>query len=238
LARHYLDASPRAICDFGAGNGELCKLLAEQYEDAQLICYEPTPQLLIEARQNLSRVTNVELHQDTRSIPPETLDLLFCLEVFEHLPTEETVAAMQTILRLLRPGGIVIIGVPVEIGLPALYKGLFRMSRRYGAFDANLKNVTLASLGHPPRDRPISEIAPGLRFHFHHTGFDFRRLKETVGRHFRLCAESASPFPLLGARLMPEIYFVAKRASPRPLPNTEPRNGSRPLPAISNVLKA
>ena len=47
---------PEFICDFGAGNGELCKLLAEHYPDAKLTCYEPTTGLISEAKKYLTRI--------------------------------------------------------------------------------------------------------------------------------------------------------------------------------------
>lgn len=211
LAGRRLKA-PRVVCDFGAGNGELCKLLAERYETARLICYEPAPGLLAEARENLKAVSRVEFCRDIRGVAPATVDLVLCLEVFEHLPPEETVEALRAISALLVPQGTIVIGVPVEVGLPALYKGIFRMSRRYGAFDAAPKNVALSLLGHPPQNRPVSEIAPGLRWHFEHLGFDFRRFGKLLERHFKSIEVSASPLAALGTGLMPEAYFVGEKA--------------------------
>jgi SAM-dependent methyltransferase len=205
---------PKAICDFGAGNGELCKLLAEYYQNAKLICYEPTPSLLSEARQNLCALPEIEFCQDIQTVASGTLDVVFCLEVFEHLPPEETANALQTISDLLKPEGIIIIGVPIEVGIPALYKGIFRMSRRYGAFDANMKNVVMSFFCYPPKNRPVSEIEPGFNFHYEHMGFYFRLLRETIGNYFKLDKVSASPFSALGSWLMPEIYFVATKANP------------------------
>ena len=127
--------------------------------------------------------------------------------------------ALQTISDLLKPDGAIIIGIPVEVGVPALYKGIFRMPRRYGAFDANLKNVALSFLCQPPRNRPISEIAPGLRYHYEHMGFDFRRFKEILSDYFKLKKVSASPFSALGTWLNPEVYFVAEKANKRMQPD-------------------
>jgi SAM-dependent methyltransferase len=203
--------APRLVCDFGAGNGELCKLLAARYEEARFACYEPAAYLLAEARENLKAVSRVEFHQDIRELERGAFDLVVCLEVFEHLPPEETIEALRTISALLKPGGTVIIGVPVEIGLPALYKGVFRMSRRYGAFDATPKNVATSLLGRPPQNRPIAELAPGLRFHYEHLGFDFRNLRRLLDRYFRSIEVSASPLSAVGTWLMPEVYFVGAK---------------------------
>lgn len=214
--------SPATICDFGAGNGELIRLLAGRYPKATFLCYEPTPRLLSEARVNLNGFDMVELCSDVRGVVRETIDVVFCLEVFEHLPSAETANALQQIYDLLRPGGTVVIGVPVEVGIPALYKGLFRMARRYGSFDAEVKNVALAFLGCPPTDRPVSEIAPGLLFHFEHMGFDFRRFRRTLTRKFDLRKVSASPFSAFGPLVMPEVYFVATKAEVTPASRTPP----------------
>jgi SAM-dependent methyltransferase len=203
---------PKTVCDFGAGNGELCKLLAKQYPGASIICYEPTASLLSEARHNLKYVSNVEFCQDIQSINSGTLDVIFCLEVFEHLPPKETTDALQAISDKLKPKAKVIVGVPVEVGVPALYKGIFRMFRRYGAFDANVKNVALSFLWHPPSKRPASEITPGFRYHYEHMGFDFRPFMAILDNYFKVKKVSASPFAMLGSLFMPEVYFVAEKA--------------------------
>lgn len=201
------------ILDFGAGNGELLKILYNYYSASEFICYEPTPDLLSEAKRNLNTVSGVKFCENLEYIASESLDMIFCLEVFEHLPPKETTEAFKKIHALLKPGGNVIIGVPVEIGIPALYKGLFRMTRRYGAFDANIKNIGLAFFGYPPKNRPSSEIAPGLRFHFEHMSFNFRRFKQIFRHYFDLQKTSSSPFSVLGPALMPEIYFIGKKAN-------------------------
>ncbi|MGW8256516.1 MAG: methyltransferase [Thermoguttaceae bacterium] len=210
-----LPQEPRAICDFGAGNGELCKLLVEYYENAKLICYEPTPNLLSEAKQNLAGIDEVEFCDDIRGVAHRTFDLVFCLEVFEHLPPKETAEALRQIYDLLTSTGTIIIGVPVEVAVPAIYKGFFRMLCRYGAFDANIKNMLLSFVLRPPVNRPISEIAPGFGFHYAHMGFDYRRFKEILSVYFTVSKMSASPFAALGPWLMPEVYFVAEKTDCR-----------------------
>jgi SAM-dependent methyltransferase len=203
--------SPKVICDFGAGNGELLRLLSEKYPEARLVCYEPAPSLLDEARQRLADDPRVEFRQEVDSLADGSFDLLSCLEVFEHLPPEETSAALSAIGRLLQPGGVVVIGVPVEVGLPALYKGMFRWARRRGSYDTHGKNVLSSTIGRPPRDRPIVEIAPGIRFHSFHMGFDHRTFRRMVEERFTIVDVSASPFRFVGTWLMPEVTIVVIR---------------------------
>jgi predicted SAM-dependent methyltransferase len=75
--------------------------------------------------ENLADLPQVEFCSDVTSIVQCSVDILFCLEVFEHLPAMETENALQQIERVMNSDGKVIIGVPVEIGFPALYKGGF-----------------------------------------------------------------------------------------------------------------
>jgi trans-aconitate methyltransferase len=208
-----LDNPPTSICDFGAGDGELCKHLSAHFPNAGIVCYEPTANLLDEARENVSAIRNIEVAGEYRNIESHSFDVVTCLEVFEHLPPEQVVDALEKISTLLKPDGVIIIGVPVETGIPALYKGVFRMSRRYGAFDANFRNVTRALLGRPPTVRPVDEIAPGFKYHWEHMGFDIRRFKATLAGYFELDQPSASVRTRLGSIFMPEAYFVIDRTN-------------------------
>lgn len=202
---------PASICDFGAGNGELCKLLRSHFPAANIACYEPTSNLLAEAKENLRGVPNIKFWQHIDSTCYEAFDVIFCLEVFEHLPNQELINAIKSIHALLKPGGIFILGVPNEIGIPALYKGEFRMSRRYGAYDAKPKNIAMSLIGKPPKDRPVSEIAPGIRFHYEHMGFDWRRLTNDLQDYFCIQSVAGSPISSLSCFLMPEIYFLSTK---------------------------
>jgi SAM-dependent methyltransferase len=207
--------APKVILDFGSGNGELCKLIAVQFPAAKIICYEPTPNLLAEAKENLADLAQVEFRSDLKAIAQSSIDIVFCLEVFEHLPPLETAQALSQIDILLHDNGSSIIGVPVEIGFPALYKGVFRMSRRLGEFDASLKNVLSATFGILPKQRPVSIITPKFSYHFYHLGFDYRDLRMQLSQKFSLQKITSSPFSILGLWINPEAYFVVKKKALR-----------------------
>lgn len=199
------------ICDFGAGDGETSKWVAQRFPDAHIVCFEPAPSLFAQALVNLAGRQRIRLVSEPDAIADDSIDTVLCLEVLEHLPPAESAQALSRIHRMLKVGGRAIFGLPNEVGLPALYKGLFRMSRRYGDYDATVRNVVSSTFGYPPRDRPVEEIGPGLRFHYFHTGFDYRAFELELGRHLEPVARSSSPLPWLGVPLNPEVYFVARK---------------------------
>ena len=203
------------ILDFGGGNGELLRQL-EVSPPIYATLYEPTPSLMAEAKQRLSSSDSVAFIESTTVLHDETYDYVFCLEVFEHLPGKETVQALAEIQRLLKPGGLVVIGVPIEIYFPALVKGIFRISRRYGEFDATLGNVFSAVIGQPPSQRPTTEIAIGFNYHFPHLGFDFRCLQRQIAKSFLIKKRWFSPFPIFGSMLNSEVYYLLQKTKITP----------------------
>jgi PPOX class probable F420-dependent enzyme len=212
------------LLDFGAGGGELTRIVAGRFPRARVFCYEPAPDLLEEARQNLSGIENVVLVPSLEQLEGMRFRYVFCLEVFEHLPRRESVRAIRALNRLLARGGTAVVGVPNELFLPALIKGLFRMTRRYGAFDARPGNVLRAAVGRPPAKRPVREITAGLPYHFHHTGFDHRELRRTLSETFEVERQFASPVG--GELLGTEVYLILKKRAKasRQAGRSEPRS--------------
>jgi SAM-dependent methyltransferase len=196
------------VLDFGCGNGELCRRIGIR-SDVTLICYEPSSRLYAEAADNLANI-NVTLTRNIDSVARSSVDIVFCLEVFEHLPEGELRKACRQIADLLRPDGFAVIGVPIEIGPPALLKGLFRMARRYGSHDATIRNVLLATIGEPP-DRAVSMMEPGLAYFFPHLGFDHRKLAALLSEYFVIEKVLCSPFHWLRSWANSEMYFRLRR---------------------------
>ena len=201
---------PLVICDFGAGNGEVCKLLPTTYVNPSITCYEPAPQLFTEAKHNLQNIMNCQINfvNNVTELAPNEFDIIFCLEVVEHLPVFDLKKVFRSIARALKPEGIVIIGVPIELGLPALYKGMFRMYRRYGSYDATIPNVVNAFMGRPPRRGPVKEICSGFPYYYEHLGFDHREFLNMCAVDFKILKTSSSPFNWGRGILMPELNIA------------------------------
>jgi ubiquinone/menaquinone biosynthesis C-methylase UbiE len=209
LCRAKTDAN--VIVDFGAGNGELCMQLSGEFPAATIYCYEPHQEFLDQARDNLKHIDNIIFCSDPAQLASSSADILFCLEVFEHLPEKELDLALKQFKRMLAVDGIAVIGVPVETGLPALYKGIFRMLRRFGEFDAQFKQIISAVFGRPVSERPKVKLLQGGNYHPHHLGFDHRQFRDVMSCNFNVLKISASPFPILGLLVNPEANFLVKR---------------------------
>jgi len=207
------DLSPAMIVDYGGGDGALCRSAALVWPQAEFLCFEPAPQLADQARALLADTPRARVVEDEASLASASADLLFCTEVFEHLPGAETARALDEIERILKPGGTAIIGVPVEIGPPALAKGLFRTLRRPGDFDARPGVILQALAGRAPGPRPLEAISPGRAYFPHHAGFDHRALVSQVAERFQVGHRAGSPFPALPAWLNSELYVRVTRAA-------------------------
>lgn len=199
------------VVDYGAGDADAAARLAERRPGVEVIAFEPTPELLEEARVRTAGVSGVRLVQAEEEMPSGWADVALCLEVFEHLPDAETRAAVAVLERVLRPGGVLIVGVPLEIGPVALVKGGFRIARRPREFDARWKGIVAAAMGAPPGDRPIREIAPGRPYHPHHLGFDHRRFERMLKERFDVAARTGSPFGRALGPLNMELYITGRK---------------------------
>lgn len=206
--RHLDPGFSGHLLDYGAGGGELTGMLARRFPASEVVCYEPAPDLFEEAKEDLAGLRNVELVSSFEDLKGRRFEYAFCLEVFEHLPPRRTEQAIRRLNRLLAPGGTLVIGVPNELFVPALAKGIFRMTRRYGAFDARPSNVLKAALGRPPKTRPVRRIARGLPYHMAHTGFDYRKLQERLSEAFEPVRSFGSPIDAAPWLLSSEIYLV------------------------------
>ncbi len=212
--RNIRAPGPIRVLDFGCADGELVRRMAGGPSIAACV-YEPEASAMAQAKRKLSGLDWVAFAESLEGLAPGSFDYVFCLEVLEHLPDRETGDALASIHRMLKPDGRAIIGVPHELHLPALLKGLFRMSRRYGEFDARPGNIIAAAAGAPPRERPLREVAPGLFYYDSHLGFDYRALERKFPVHeLEVTRKWFCPVPFLGSLLNSEVYYVLRKTGP------------------------
>lgn len=209
LAALPRDLEPRVVVDYGAGDGELARRLAERFSQARVVAFEPAPEFAAAARLRLG--TRGEVVEDEDALP-EAADLVVCTEVFEHLPPEQEVAALERIGGMLGANGRLLIGVPVEVGPPALVKGLFRMARRAGEEDARPGAIWAAFSGRPSRERGTVLLA-GRPYHPSHTGFDHRAFAARLRARFEVEGARNSPLARAPVWASAETYMLARNRS-------------------------
>ena len=110
------------VVDFGAGSGTFAEAVREA--GARVTCIEPDATL----RTMLSH-KGFEVHADLDGVADRTFDLVYSLNVLEHI--EDDAAAVRSLSRHVRPGGGIFIFVPA---FPSLFTSMDRLvghCRRY-----------------------------------------------------------------------------------------------------------
>jgi ubiquinone/menaquinone biosynthesis C-methylase UbiE len=106
----------------------------------------------------------VEIFHGTAEYLPyanAVFDLIFCFETLEHVSNERS--AISEMTRVLKPGGRVVISIPIEFGLILLLKFLFRYA--IGQREYNLSELSKAVIGREPKKIKRNE----------HKGYDYRK---------------------------------------------------------------
>ncbi len=210
-----LSFSSSTVLDFGGGDGELCIQLARNNVSSNIVCYEPTEYISKQAEERTQGINHISIISSLDSIAAESVDVIYSLEVFEHLPENETNEAIEKIDSMLKPGGVLIIDIPNELFFVAFYKGIFRIFRRYGEFDAIFRTIFKCVIGRPPKSRPVAEITPGKKYHFHHAGFDHRILGKRLQQRFSCYKKVFSPIRWIAGWGSPEVYYLLKKGDPQ-----------------------
>jgi SAM-dependent methyltransferase len=195
--------TPGRILDYGAGDAELLRMLASGgTAGAEFWGFEPF--LAAEARANIGSTGNagVRIVEAASELPTRYFDLVYCLEVLEHLPEELQEETIRKIGEVVRPGGRCVVSVPIEVGAASLVKNIIRAAVRQSHPGATPVSIIRSALGGRIR-RPKADYIPS------HVGFRYRDLERLFDRlSIRILREVCSPFPLLGKRLNSQVFYV------------------------------
>jgi SAM-dependent methyltransferase len=122
------------VLDFGAGNGLFASMLFTEY-GIRCDCLEPDPQL---AGQIVNSKGHFSVIPDLNSLPKKTYDLIYSLNVLEHI--EDDVQVLQQLKSKLKLGGKLLIYVPAFM---LLYSN---NDKRVGHFRRYTKKTMLKAL--------------------------------------------------------------------------------------------
>jgi SAM-dependent methyltransferase len=144
---------------------------------------------------------------ELRCGPPEALpsllkdascDLALCTETLEHVPDPR--ALLDTMVRYVRPGGEIIVTVPIEVGPSLLLKELGRyLANRKGGYGSD---------SYSPHELVSAAVFWDVSFPSSHTdsaatswghkGFDFRAIEAMFAPAIDVVERVFTPFPPFG----------------------------------------
>lgn len=190
-----------AVLDYGTGDGHFLELCRARFPESELWGYDPV------VRNGGPNVSSPKIVSDPHALPREHFTTITLFETAEHLPDQELHQVLETIKTLLAPGGRVIISVPVEVGLPAMIKNLYRAVRRKDYERLTFLNYFKAIFG-IPFERKVNVIDQGLRYIHTHMGFSHRRFERILKEHWTIQQRIGTPVKLFGAALNTSLYYV------------------------------
>lgn len=109
------------VADFGAGNGSFTQAVSEHVSSIYAI--EPDPQLGQEIRKSGLQLRDLDAIEDN------SLDLIFSLNVFEHIKGDAEI--LSQLVDKVRPGGRILIYVPAAELLYSKFDSRIGHFRRY-----------------------------------------------------------------------------------------------------------
>jgi SAM-dependent methyltransferase len=215
----------RRLLDYGCGDGTFLAMARDALDaPVEAVGAELTDALVndcrtrLGGRAGLSFVTIADL---ARPGSEGQYDVLFCMEVLEHVVDREPVFDLWD--RLLRPGGEVIVSVPNETG-PALAvkQPARRLARWCGLSDYPGSAPytwpeyarALFTGRHPHITRPVHRGADGMESHCH-KGFNWRALRDELVQRWELVRIYRSPVPFLPVDFNSQIWFHLRKPAVR-----------------------
>jgi SAM-dependent methyltransferase len=213
-----LDAET-SILDFGAGDGQLLTIVLPRV--AYACAFEPSDWMyeqLVERHGAALADGRLTVVRDEAQLPRERFDVVFCLEVLEHLPEALQIRSLRLMGELLSGSGQLVVSVPIEIGISAVFKNAVRRFLGQSHEGSSLVN-TLKALFHLPVERQMhgSHVLSHVGFSY----CDLERLLQSEG--FAIQARTFSPFPRLRGLCNSQVLYVL--AKPETAPGRQARGG-------------
>ena len=154
---------------------------------------------------NVSNNNNISVY-NTYSEINKSYEVVFCMEVFEHLNKKLSLDALNNIANLLTKNGVCIISVPIEIGVGGFLKNIIRVIIGQTHSGLTFINIFKILLGLKIKRNEDTDFISS------HIGFSHYDLENLIiEKDFNVIQKSFSPFSYLGASLNSQIFFVIQK---------------------------
>jgi 2-polyprenyl-3-methyl-5-hydroxy-6-metoxy-1,4-benzoquinol methylase len=213
-----------ALLDYGCGDGTFIGLAYDSF--AESVGADIDTEQVRGCSERLGTLPHV------RFLPIDALrtaehrehyDVIVCMEVLEHCPADVQPGVLDDLNRVCRPGGRVIISVPIEIGATLILKQAVRAAAAAGGLTEYAHReryrlpefVRMVLAGSTSRiDRPVTTAtAPsGATVRFHgHKGFNWHLLEPLISQRFAIERRLYSPVPMTRQWLNSQVWFVCRK---------------------------
>ncbi len=215
LLNEYKFSRETNMLDFGSGNGFFVKYLIENEFKLNFSAYDPVEQQISEMKDlfNSSNIKNVNIYNQYDSII-EKFDIICCLETLEHFDEVHQRKLLEQMKKLLKPGGIIIISVPIEVYLSGFIKMILRITMRQSQENTNFKNLFKTLFGMKISSPDIFKknyLNTSQEYLNTHVGFYYFNLIKLIKRmNFKIVSTKYSPFPILKSLINSQIFIKIK----------------------------
>ena len=189
------------LLDYGAGNGQLIKLLSKDYKFFFHL-YEPDKKQILEIKKNLQGIKKKIMH-NPKKLKKRYYDIICVNEVFEHLNPKGISDTIKILKRIIRKKGLIIISVPIEVGLGGFLKNIVRILINETHANTNFLNI-MKSLFF------LKITRPNLKYNPSHIGFNHIKFIQILKKNnFNIKEIRYSPFEKLYGFINSQIYIEA-----------------------------
>jgi 2-polyprenyl-3-methyl-5-hydroxy-6-metoxy-1,4-benzoquinol methylase len=205
------------LLDYGCGDGTFLRMVDNLFAEAygSDISQSQINDCQIRFSQSQLKFCPIaNLQEDKYS---SYFDVAVCMEVIEHCLTEDTSQVLKTLKKLVKPGGLIIISVPIEIGLSLLLKQITRSLAgwlRQGDYDKSLETYTkreFVKMFFATKLSYIERPIYGDNAPYHgHKGFNWRALRAQLSQQFTIEDTVFSPLDWLGGFFSSQVFIVCR----------------------------
>ncbi|UYQ76242.1 methyltransferase domain-containing protein [Glutamicibacter sp. JL.03c] len=118
LLGQLAEAEPKKVVDLGCGPGNMTRLIAQRWPEAQVVGLDASQEMIAKATSSAHEANlSFALSDATQWEPEEDLDLLFSNAMLQWLPTHREL--LTSWLGQMKAGSIVAIQVPGNFGSPS-----------------------------------------------------------------------------------------------------------------------
>ena len=211
----------RRVLDFGCGDATFLALLADSPNAPSLGIGAEIEEAVVQSnRERFANRPSLRFVLQSELDRPEYAgqqDAITCMEVFEHVEDQDVY--LNLFQELLRPGGQLLVSVPVETGLAVVVKQAARQVAGWmgaphypGVSPYTWGELTRSVFAGPTQhvERPLHRDPQGFASYCH-KGFNWKVLREKIARRFEVTAIHASPIGWLPPGLNSQVWIAARK---------------------------